>query len=122
MPKDTYKEIYRANLPNNDAAAAASMRDKKDPMVKTFMQFLDDEDDEMVRVKDSEMDEDFSAPAASTTNTPGMGNVVAPTSTSQGSGDVFGYEDDDEDKKKRVKSFHDFIKKANLGNGKSKKG
>lgn len=122
MPKDTYKEIYRANLPNDDAAAAASRRDKKDPMVKTFMQFLDDEDDEMVRVKDNDIAEDFAAPAASTTNTPGMGNVVAPTSTSQGSGDVFGYEDDEDDKKKKVKSFHDFIKKATLGNGKSKKG
>jgi hypothetical protein len=121
MPKNTYKEIYRANLPNDDAAAAASRRDKKDSMVKTFMQFFGDEEDEMVRVKDSDLAEDLSAPAASTANTPGMGNVVAPTATTKGSGDVFGYEEEeDEDKKRQIKTFHDFIKKANLGNGKSK--
>lgn len=112
MPKDTYKEIYRANMPNDDAAAAASVRDKKDPMVKTFMKFLDDENDEMARVK-----EDFAAPAASTANTPGMGNVVAPTSTTKGSGDKFSTDDDEDENDIIMKSFQKFLKKSKMNNG-----
>jgi hypothetical protein len=34
--------------------------------------------------------QEFEAPAASTTNTPGMGNVVPPSSNGTGSGDTFG--------------------------------
>jgi hypothetical protein len=114
MPKDLRKEIYRSGLPYNDAAAASQRKELQDPMVKTFMRFLDDEDDELVRVK-----EDFAAPAASGTNTPGMGNVSLPTSNSVGSGDRFDNDEDDDDTV--MKSFRKFLKMTNMKSGKGKK-
>lgn len=114
MPKDTNKEVYRPNLPDEDVMTASARKDKRDPAVKTFMQFLDDEDDEMVRVK-----EDFAAPAASTINTPGMGNVVAPTSTTKGSGDKFSTDDDEDENDIIMKSFQKFLKKSKMNSGKS---
>jgi hypothetical protein len=116
MPKDLRKEIYRSGMAYNDAAAASQRKELQDPMVKTFMQFLDDEEDEMVRVQ-----EDFTAPAASGTNTPGMGNVSLPTGSTVGSGDRFDNGDEDEDNDDIMKSFRKFLKMTNMKGGKGKK-
>lgn len=116
MPKDLRKEIYRSGLPYNDAALASQKKDLQDPMIKTFMQFLDDEKDELVRVK-----EDFAAPAASGTNTPGMGNVSLPTGSAVGSGDRFDNGDEDDEDDTIMKSFRKFLKMTNMSSGKGKK-
>jgi hypothetical protein len=54
----------------------------------------------------------FSAPQASVTNTPGMGNVTAPGPGTIGSGDKFGDDDEDEDvnKQKGILSYEKFKK------------
>lgn len=66
--------------------AAASKRDKTDTLVQSFMDFIDGKDGDRVK----EVEEDFSAPAASVANTPGMGNVTPPSAGNIGSGDTFG--------------------------------
>ena len=65
----------------------------------------------------------FSAPQASLTNTPGMGNVSAPGPGIIGSGDKFGEDDEDEDEVKNqhgIVSYEQFKKKF-LTSGKSNK-
>ena len=121
MPKDLRKEIYRSGMPDREAAAAAAMRDQKDRMIKTFMQFVSDDKEETVSADDlKDVKEDFAAPAASTVNTPGMGNVSAPSVGSVGSGDVFnnGKADDEDESEDNPNSFKSFIKKIKQFNGK----
>lgn len=113
MSKGLHLNAIKRPDTQNAAKASGFEKDKNDRMVKTFMQFLDDTKDEHVRVA-----EDFSAPAASGTNTPGMGNVVAPSATSQGSGDKLSNDEDEDENKLIVKSFEDFLKKSAMNHGK----
>ena len=125
MPNDLRKEIYRSGMPDREAASAAARRDQKDRQVKTFMQFLSDEDEDMVSAEDlangDKVKEDFAAPAAGTANTPGMGNVSAPSVGSVGSGDRFdnGKDEDEDEDEDDPNSFKAFIKKMKQSNGKS---
>ena len=124
MPNDLRKEIYRSGMPDREAAVAAAMRDQKDRKVKTFMQFLSDDGEDMVSAEDlangDKVKEDFAAPAANTSNTPGMGNVTAPGVGTVGSGDRFdnGKDEDDDEDEDDPNSFKAFIKKISQANGK----
>lgn len=68
--------------------AMAATRDNSDSLVQSFMDYIEGK---KKKKKDTEnLEEDFGAPAASVANTPGMGNVTAPTIDTLGSGDTFG--------------------------------
>ena len=90
------------------AQGAAMKRDRDDPLVQSFMDFIDGKNSKKVKI-----DEDFSAPAASVTNTPGMGNVVPASANSVGSGDIFSGKAKKK-KKKRIKVFEDYMKEMAL--------
>jgi hypothetical protein len=97
-----------------------TLRDHKDNLIKTFMEFI--ETGKQPSKQDvAQLTEDagaapaaggFSAPQASVTNTPGMGNVTAPGPGTIGSGDKFGDDDEDEDvnKQKGILSYEKFKK------------
>lgn len=74
-------------------ASASQKRQEDDRLVQDFMDFIDGK-------KKKEVKEEFSAPAASVTNTPGMGNAVPASPGVKGSGDTFGATS----KKKRKKN------------------
>lgn len=122
MPNDLRKEIKTSGMPDREAATAASLKDRKDRTVKTFMQFLSDDEEELVSAEDlknkDKIKEDFAAPAASTGNTPGMGNVSLPAVGSVGSGDRFDNGKDKDEDEDDPNSFKAFIKKVNQLNGK----
>ena len=105
--------------PQNIATAAIGMgRDKQDPLIKSFMEFIEGKkkDDDAA----NEAIVGF-AGVASPQGTPGMGNVAPPSAGNVGSGDRFdngSAEDDEEedDLKKNVGSlsyedYKKFIKK-----------
>jgi hypothetical protein len=94
------------------AAAVSQKRDSDDPLVQNFMDFIDGKKSKTKKVK-----EDFAAPAASVTNTPGMGNVVPATPGAKGSGDTFGATSKRK-KKKNVDDYQEWQKNSLAQNGK----
>jgi len=98
--------IYAANASSGHLEYE---RDKRDPLIKKFMEFIEGKSD-MNTVQESGV----AAPSgalASPGNTPGMGNVTAPSQGTLGSGDKFG-DDDDEDVNTRIgiMSYEDYKK------------
>jgi hypothetical protein len=85
--------------------SAGMSRDKIDPLVQSFMDFIDGKRSKAVK-------EDFAAPAASVTNTPGMGNVAPATPNSIGSGDTFSanIKPKKKRKKKRIDGYDNWLK------------
>jgi hypothetical protein len=98
------------------AQGAAVRKDQTDPLIQSFMDFIDGKKNKKVKV-----DEDFSAPAASVTNTPGMGNVVPANVGSTGSGDIFSGSGKKKKKKKKVKVFEEYIEEMALADVNSQK-
>ena len=105
------------SFPQNVATSWIGMeRDKKDPLVKSFMDFIDD------KKKDKEETNEAIvgfAGVSSPQGTPGMGNVAPPSAGNVGSGDRFdngSAEDDEDDDEKKVgllsyEDYKKFIKK-----------
>lgn len=87
--------------------SAGIERDRRDPLVQSFMDFIDGK-----RAK--EVKEDFAAPAASVTNTLGMGNVVPAAPDKIGSGDTFSVSSKPKKKrgKKRIDDYNSWLKMA----------
>jgi hypothetical protein len=70
---------------NVGPGAVSAEKDKRDPLVQSFMDYIEGK---KPKIKDAEdLEENFDAPAASTANTPGMGNVTPATANTVGSGD-----------------------------------
>lgn len=115
------------------AEYGSTLKDHKDNLIKSFLEFIETGEkpkrtdiDQEGEAKADPLSEDgsaapapggFSAPQASTTNTPGMGNVTAPGKDTIGSGDKFG--DDDDEEHKGIMSYEDY--KKWLKGGKNKK-
>ena len=109
----------------------SQLKDHTDNLVQSFIEFIDT-GKKPKTVSNAAITEDvggapaaggFSAPQASPTNTPGMGNVSAPGPGIIGSGDKFGEDDEDEDEVKNqhgIVSYEQFKKKY-LTSGKSNK-
>jgi hypothetical protein len=111
LPERKAKEVDEYNLGVNAAgpffwytqAGQAAVQkvgmenDRKDPLIQSFMDFIDGK-------KNDKVDEgDFGvAMAASPSNVPGMGNVAPPTSDQTGSGDIFGSDDEDDDPNRKI--------------------
>jgi hypothetical protein len=101
-----------ANYHQNIANSWISMlRDKKDPLVQSFLQFIDG------NPKEEKTDEAIIAMSppgtAAPQGTPGMGNVTPPSAGNVGSGDRFdnGSEDEDDDKNRvGIMSYEDYKK------------
>jgi hypothetical protein len=89
--------------------AAASKRDQTDILVQSFMDFVTGKRNS----KDKDLEEDFAAPAASVTNTPGMGNVDAPGVGKVGSGDTFNAASKRK-KKKSTDDYEEWLKKKSV--------
>ena len=85
--------------------AAGQARDQTDPLVQSFMDFV-------AGKRSKQIKEDFAAPAASVTNTPGMGNVVPPTADGKCSGDTFGASSKSRKRKKKRNTdvYEDWLK------------
>lgn len=85
--------------------AAGIERDRRDPLVQSFMDFIDGK-------RSKEIKEDFAAPAASVTNTPGMGNVAPAAPGKIGSGDTFSASSKPKKKrkKKRIDGYDNWLK------------
>jgi len=85
--------------------AAGIERDRRDPLVQSFMDFIDGK-------RTKEVKEDFAAPAASVTNTPGMGNVAPAAPGEKGSGDTFSASSKPKKKrkKKRIDGYDNWLK------------
>ena len=96
---------YPANI---SASWNATLRDRKDPLIQSFLDFINK--------NDKETNEAVAAMVppgvAQTANTPGMGNVSPPAHGNVGSGDKFGEEDDEDDINMRIgiMSFDDYKK------------
>lgn len=89
--------------------AMAMKRDQTDPLVQAFMDFITGK-------KSKKVEEDFTAPAASVANTPGMGNVVAAAPGNAGSGDIFSAGSKKKKKPmKHVKLYEAYIEEMALG-------
>jgi hypothetical protein len=70
---------------NVSPGAVSAERDKRDPLIQSFMDYIEGKDK---KEKDKDdLEENFDAPAASTANTPGMGNVTPAGPGVVGSGD-----------------------------------
>jgi hypothetical protein len=91
----------------------ANKRDQTDPLVQSFMNFIEGKSKKV-----KEVDEDFSAPAASVTNTPGMGNAVPATINSVGSGDTFSATGSRKKKKHKTNDYKEWLKIKAAPNGK----
>ncbi len=100
--------IYAGNVSSGHLAYE---RDKRDPLIKKFMEFIEGKGD-----AETVQESGAVAPSgamATSGNTPGMGNVTAPSQGTLGSGDKFG---DDEDVNARIgimsyKDYKKWIKK-----------
>jgi hypothetical protein len=89
----------------------ATLRDRKDPLIQSFLQFIED------KPKEEKTDEAIAAMAppgvAAPQGTPGMGNVTPPSAGNVGSGDRFDNgADDDDDINQRIgiMSYEDYKK------------
>jgi len=99
------------SYPQNIATAwQANIRDRKDPLIQSFIEFIDG------KSKDEKTDEAIAAMAppgvAAPQGTPGMGNVTPPSAGNVGSGDRFDGSEDDEDINRRIgiMSYEDYKK------------
>jgi hypothetical protein len=98
---------YPANI---SAAWAAVQRDRKDPLIQTFLDFITKKEE---KEKANEAIAAMVPPGvAQPSNTPGMGNATPPAHGNVGSGDKFGEEDDEDDINMRIgiMSFDDYKK------------
>jgi hypothetical protein len=105
LPKKKVQEYYYwwdTQAQMMTAAAVSQKRQHDDRLVQAFMDFIDGK-------KKKEIKEDFSAPAASVTNTPGMGNAVPAAPGVKGSGDTFGATSKKK-RKKGVKAYDEWRK------------
>lgn len=82
--------------------ATAIERDRRDPLVQRFMDFVAGK-----KSKKLELEEDFAAPAASVTNTPGMGNVSPAAPGKIGSGDILSGSSTRKKRKKKLIEGYD---------------
>ena len=102
---------YAANIGTN---YIATERNKKDPMIQKFMDFIEGKEE-----KPKETNEGIVAMAppgtAAPQNTPGMGNATLPSPGNVGSGDKFSDDEDDEDINHRIglMSYEDYKKWIN---------
>jgi len=105
----------------------SNAKDRRDNLIQSFIEFIET-GKKHKKVSNPKITEDvggapaaggFSAPQASLTNTPGMGNVSAPGPGIIGSGDKFG-EDDDDENQHGIVSYEQFKKKF-LTSGKGNK-
>jgi hypothetical protein len=102
---------YNSYASNAGAGYISTERDKRDPLIQRFMDFIEGKEEN----KEEKANETIVAMAppgvAAPQNTPGMGNVTPPSSGNVGSGDKFS-DEDDEDIKKRVgiMSYEDYKK------------
>lgn len=96
------------------------LRDHKDNLIQSFIEFIET-GKKPSKQDTAQLTEDagaapaaggFSAPQASVTNTPGMGNVSAPGVGTIGSGDKFGDDEDEDDvaKQKGILSYEQYKK------------
>jgi hypothetical protein len=78
--------------------------DAEDPMVQRFIEFING--------KEENVDEgDFGAAvSASPSNTPGMGNAAPPSTDQAGSGDKFGEDDEDPNRKIGIMGYEQYKK------------
>lgn len=83
----------------------AIKRDQTDPLVQSFIDFVAGKKSKGTK----EIEENFAAPAASVTNTPGMGNVDPPAVGKVGSGDTF-KATPNRKKKKQTNDFEEWLK------------
>ena len=104
------------SYPQNIGTAWIGMeRDKKDPLVKSFMDFIEGKEKKDKDKEDTNEALASFAGVASPQGTPGMGNVAPPSAGNVGSGDRFdngSAEDDDDEPKKKVGllSYEDYKK------------
>jgi hypothetical protein len=99
---------YNSYTANAGTGYISTERDKRDPLIQGFMDFIDG------KKKDTKKTNEGIAAmvppgTAQPVNTPGMGNVTPPSSGNVGSGDKF---DDDEDINNRIgiMSYDDYKK------------
>ena len=84
-------------------------RDNKDPLVKKFMRFIEDEPKELKEAGISSVPVPPGTPATFN-NTSGVGNVALPTVGNLGSGDRFDNKIDNKEDKIGVMSYDDYKK------------
>jgi hypothetical protein len=87
---------------------ASFKKDETDPLVQSFMAYVEGKLKKVKEVDD--VKEDFAAPAASVTNTPGMGNAVPAAPGVKGSGDTFGATSSKRKGKKTSKNYDEWLK------------
>ena len=111
LPERKAKEVDEYNLGVNAAgpffwytqAGQAAVQkigmenDRKDPLIQSFMDFIDGKNNDKVDEGDFGV-----AMAASPSNVSGMGNVAPPTADQNGSGDIFGSDEDDDDPNRKI--------------------
>jgi len=106
----------------------SNAKDRRDNLIQSFIEFIET-GKKHKKVSNPKITEDvggapaaggFSAPQASLTNTPGMGNVSAPGPGIIGSGDKFGEDDDEVKNQHGIVSYEQFKKKF-LTSGKGNK-
>ena len=107
----------------------SNAKDRRDNLIQSFIEFIET-GKKPKKITNAKITEDvggapaaggFSAPQASPTNTPGMGNVSAPGPGIIGSGDKFGEDDEDEVKNQHGIVSYEQFKKKFLTSGKSNK-
>ena len=82
----------------------AMSQDDKDPLIRSFVDYINGKDNEKVS-------EDYGAAlAASPSNVPGMGNAAPATAEQPGSGDVFGDDDEDPNRKVGIMGYEQYKK------------
>ena len=94
---------YAGNVASGSVAAS---RDRQDPLIQSFLDFIEDNEDE-----DSNEGAVLSLPGvANPQGTPGMGNVAPPSSGNVGSGDRLDNGSDDEEDRIGVMTIDDYKK------------
>lgn len=97
---------YTSHADNLATAWQGMERDKQDYLIQSFLDFIDGKRDK----KTNEAEVGF-AGVATPQGTPGMGNVVVPTDSTEGSGDRFDNGSAEEDKGKvGIMSYEDYRK------------
>lgn len=97
---------YSANI---GGSYISTEKDKKDPLIQSFIDFISKKKKEKTNEAVAAM---VPPGVAQPSNTPGMGNATPPAHGNVGSGDKFGEEDDEDDINMRVgiMSFDDYKK------------
>jgi hypothetical protein len=95
-------DSYAANM---SAGGQNAQKDRRDPMIQKFLDFIDDEDE------DASEGAVLGLPGVATPQgTPGMGNAVPPSDGNVGSGDRFDNGSDDEEDRIGVMTIDDYKK------------